>query len=137
LLLKIKSDISLCTDQIPTELIQAGGDTLRLDIHRPINYDWNKEELSQQWKESVILFICKKGDKSDCSKLQRDIIVTNYIVYFNTLISRLSPYVTKLLRIITVDFDVIDQLLIRYSKFIRYWRKGESIMDSTSVIHRI
>jgi hypothetical protein len=27
-----------------------------------------------------------------------------------------------------VDFDVIGQRLIRYSIFIRYWRKGGSIM---------
>jgi len=25
-----------------------------------------------------------------------------------------------------VDFDVIDQLLIRYSEFARYWRKNGS-----------
>jgi hypothetical protein len=28
---------SSCTDQIPAELIQAGGNTLRPEIHRPIN----------------------------------------------------------------------------------------------------
>jgi hypothetical protein len=27
-----------------------------------------------------------------------------------------------------VNFDVIDQLLIRYSAFIRYWRKNWTIM---------
>jgi len=27
-----------------------------------------------------------------------------------------------------VDFDIIDQLLIRYSLFVRYWRKGLSKM---------
>jgi hypothetical protein len=26
---------------------------------------WNKEELPQQWKESIILPIYKKGDKTD------------------------------------------------------------------------
>jgi len=30
----------------------------------------------------------------------------------------------KLLRIISGDFDVIDQLLIRYSVFFRHWRNG-------------
>jgi len=25
-----------------------------------------------------------------------------------------------------MDFDIIDQLLIRYSAFIRYWRRNES-----------
>jgi hypothetical protein len=29
----------------------------------------------------------------------------------------------KLLGTITDDFDVIDQLLIRYSAFVTYWRK--------------
>jgi hypothetical protein len=29
----------------------------------------------------------------------------------------------KLLRIISVDFNVTDQLLIRFSSFVRYWRK--------------
>jgi len=34
----------------------------------------------------------------------------------------------KLLVIISVDFDIIDQLLIRHSAFVRYWRNNESIM---------
>jgi hypothetical protein len=29
----------------------------------------------------------------------------------------------KLLGIISMDFAIIDQLLIRYSAFVRYWRK--------------
>jgi hypothetical protein len=35
----------------------------------------------------------------------------------------------KLLGIISVDFSVTDQLLIRYSAFICYWRKSGSIME--------
>jgi hypothetical protein len=34
----------------------------------------------------------------------------------------------KLLGITGVDFNVTDQLLIRFSAFIRYWRKYESAM---------
>jgi hypothetical protein len=34
----------------------------------------------------------------------------------------------KLLGIINVDSDVIDQLLIRFSAFVRYWRKNGSTM---------
>jgi hypothetical protein len=33
-------------------------------VQRPVNCRWNKYELSQQWKESVIVPICKKGDKT-------------------------------------------------------------------------
>jgi hypothetical protein len=55
------------TDQIPAELIQAAGNTLRSEIHKLINCVWNKEELPEQWKESIIVPMYKKGDKTDCS----------------------------------------------------------------------
>jgi hypothetical protein len=41
---------SLCSDQIPAELIQAGGETLLSEIHKPTNYIWKKEELPYWWK---------------------------------------------------------------------------------------
>jgi hypothetical protein len=52
------------TNQIPTELIKAGGETLYSEIHRLICSIWNKEELPQQWKEFIIVPIYKKGDKT-------------------------------------------------------------------------
>jgi hypothetical protein len=55
------------SDQIPAELIQAGGEILVSVIHKLINYVWNKEELPDQWKESIIVPIHKKGDKTDCN----------------------------------------------------------------------
>jgi hypothetical protein len=42
------------TDNIPDELIKAGGETYS-EIHRLICCIWNKEELPQQWKKSVIV----------------------------------------------------------------------------------
>jgi hypothetical protein len=44
---KLKSYKSLGTDQIPAELIKAGGETLYSEIHRLIHSIWNKEELPQ------------------------------------------------------------------------------------------
>jgi hypothetical protein len=35
--------------------------------HKLICSIWNKEELPQQWKESIIIPIHKKGDKTDCN----------------------------------------------------------------------
>jgi hypothetical protein len=55
------------SDQIPAELIQAGGETLVSVIHKLINSIWNKEELPDQWKESIIVPIHKKGYKTDCN----------------------------------------------------------------------
>jgi hypothetical protein len=64
---KLKSYKSPGTDQILAKLIKAGGETLNSEIHRLICSIWNKEELPQQWKESVIVPIYKKGDKTDCN----------------------------------------------------------------------
>jgi hypothetical protein len=55
------------THQIPAELIKADGEILCSEIHKLIRPIWNKEELSQQWKESIIVPIHKKGDKTDCN----------------------------------------------------------------------
>jgi hypothetical protein len=51
---KLKRYKSPGVDQIPAELIQAGGNTSRSEKHKLINSMWNKEELPQQWKEPII-----------------------------------------------------------------------------------
>jgi hypothetical protein len=53
--------------QIPSELIKAGGKTIRSEIHELIISIWNEEELPEKWKELIIVPIFKKGDKTDCS----------------------------------------------------------------------
>jgi hypothetical protein len=60
---KLKRYKSPGVDQIPAELIQAGGETLRSEIHNRITLIWNKE-LPHQWKESIVVPIHKKGDKT-------------------------------------------------------------------------
>jgi hypothetical protein len=67
---KLKSYKSPGTDQILTKLIKAGGETLCSEINRLICSIWNKEELPQQWKESTIVPIHKKGDITDCNNYQ-------------------------------------------------------------------
>jgi hypothetical protein len=64
---KLKKYKSPGSDQIPTELIQAGGEILLSAIYKLINSVWNKEELRNQWKESIIVPVHKKGAKTDCN----------------------------------------------------------------------
>ena len=57
-------------DQIPEEVIKAGGGTICSEIRELIHSFWNEEELPEQWKESIILPIYEKGNKTDCVNYQ-------------------------------------------------------------------
>jgi hypothetical protein len=60
---KLKSHKSPGIDQMPAELIKAGGRTITCEIHRLIISIWSNVELPEEWKESIIVPIYKKGDK--------------------------------------------------------------------------
>jgi hypothetical protein len=52
-------------DQILRKLNQVGGNKLHSEIHKRINSIWNKEELPQQWNESISVPIYKTGGETD------------------------------------------------------------------------
>jgi hypothetical protein len=60
---------------VPAELIQAEGEILRSETYELIMLIWNKEELSQQWKESIIMPIHGKGDKTNFSNYRGIILL--------------------------------------------------------------
>jgi hypothetical protein len=62
---KLKKYKSPGSNQVPAELSQVGGEILLSAIHKLINSVWNKEDLPDQGKESIIVPIHKKGDKTD------------------------------------------------------------------------
>jgi hypothetical protein len=89
------------SDQIPAELIQAGGETLHSEVHKLIMLIWNKEEFPHQSKESIVIPIHKKGDKTDCSKYRGiSLLSTSYKILSNILLSRLIPYADEIIRVL-------------------------------------
>jgi len=60
---KLKSHKSPGIDQIQAELFKAGGRTIFLEIHKLITSIWKKKQLTEEWKESIIVPIHKKGIK--------------------------------------------------------------------------
>jgi hypothetical protein len=129
-LAKLKKYKSPGSDQIPVEQIQARGEILMSEIHKLINSVWKREELPHQWKESIIVPVHKKGDKTDCNISGGiSLLPTSYKTLSNILLSRLVSYIDEIMGIISVGFDVTDQLLIRFSAFVRLWRKNGSTMS--------
>jgi len=95
---KLKSHKSPGIDQIPAELFKAGGRTIYLDIHELIISIWKKEKQPEEWRESIIVPIHKKGGKTDCNNY-RDIslLPTTYKILSNILLSRLIPYAKEII----------------------------------------
>jgi hypothetical protein len=83
---KFKRYKSPSSCQFRAKLIQTREKILRSEIHKVINSVQNKEELRDQWKESIIATIYKMDDKSDCDKLWKIIAINfihNFIPYFS------------------------------------------------------
>jgi hypothetical protein len=79
--------------QIPAELIRAGRETLRSEIHKLTKLIWNKEELRHLWKGSIVVPIHKKGDKTDCSNYRgTPLLSTSYKILSKIPLAMLTPY---------------------------------------------
>jgi len=90
---KLKSHNSSCTDQIPAELIKAGGTTIRYELHELFISFWKKEELPEEWKELITVPVFKKGNVTGCSNCRgKACLPTTYKILPNILLSRLTPH---------------------------------------------
>jgi hypothetical protein len=110
--------------QIPAQLVQARAEKLRSDIHEFVKLIWNKEEMPHQWKESIVVPIHKRGDKSACGTYRGiSLLSASYKILSNRLLSGLTPYADEISEITSVHFDTMDQRLIIFSISGRYWRR--------------
>jgi hypothetical protein len=86
---KLKKYKSPGCDQIPTELIQGGGEILLSAINKLINFVLNKEKLPHPWKESIIVPVHKKNEKADCNNYCRiSLLSTSYKILSYIFLSR-------------------------------------------------
>jgi hypothetical protein len=71
---------------------------LRFKTNKLINSNWNKEELSDQLKESIIVPDYKKGDKTGYSNYRGILmLLTSYKILSNIFLSRLSSYIDEII----------------------------------------
>jgi hypothetical protein len=71
---------------------------LLLPFFRQFLLIWNKEELPEEWKESIIVPVYKKGDKIDCNNYRGiSLLPTTYKILSNILLSRLTPYAEEII----------------------------------------
>jgi len=95
---KLKRQKSPVIDQIPAELIKAGGRITRCEIHILVNFIWNKKELPEERKEAIIVPIYKNGDKTDCSNYRGlSVLPSMHKIVSIILLSRLTRYAEEII----------------------------------------
>ncbi|EYC02895.1 hypothetical protein Y032_0097g3003 [Ancylostoma ceylanicum] len=53
-------------DEIPPELLKAGGRTMAEQLTRLFNDCWRQAKITEEWRKEVIVKLPKKGDASEC-----------------------------------------------------------------------
>ena len=64
---KLKSGKAAGIDSIPAEALKAGGQVLTERLTSLIHAIWDLEIVPQDWKDSIIVPVYKKGSKMDCN----------------------------------------------------------------------
>jgi hypothetical protein len=108
------------------------------EIHKLISSVWNKEELPQDWKESISVPVHNKGYKTDCSNYQDiSLLLASYKILSSMLLSRLSPHLDKITGYHQYGFQrnrpITDQIFMHSSD------TGEKMgvqWECASAIHR-
>ncbi|KAJ4444213.1 hypothetical protein ANN_06004 [Periplaneta americana] len=70
----------------------------KLKLYKLVLAIWEKEIVQEQWKESIIVPIFKKGDKTNCSNFRGiSLLLTSYKILSNIILRRLTPYVDEII----------------------------------------
>ena len=82
-------------DGIPAEVWKHGGDNLFSRLHQLITNAWEVGSVPQAWKDTSIVTIYKKVDRTDCGNY-RGISLFSIAgkIFARILLNRLSTYIT-------------------------------------------
>jgi len=112
---------------------KAGGKTIHSEIHKFIHSVRNKEELPDAWKESFLLPIHKKSDKTDCSNYRSiSLLSTTYKILSNVLLSSLTAHVEEIIGDHQRGFWHKSTTDLSYT-----WEKMGTQWSSASAIYRL
>lgn len=129
---KLKNHKAPGADEIPAELLKYGGEALHRQIHQLITQIWSEERIPARWKESIIVPIHKKGDKTKCENYRGiSLLNTAYKTLSNIILNRLTPYAESVLGEYQAGFrtnrSTIDQLFTLRQLLEKGWEYNRPI----------
>ena len=87
-------------DGITAEMLQAEREQLVRQMHKLCNKAWNEGTIPEEWGESILVPILKKGDISKCSNYPTTSLINHtgkvlLTVLLSRLESHLDPYLSE------------------------------------------
>jgi hypothetical protein len=80
------------------ELIKYGGNKLLNRMYELVRQIWEEEKIPEDWNETVIVPIHKRGDRNRCENY-RGIALGNvaYKIWSNMILGKIKPYIEKIM----------------------------------------
>jgi len=86
------------TDGIHLELIKDRGDKLLNRMYELVRQIWEEERIPEEWKETIIVPIQKRGDRDRCENYRGTALGNAaYKILPNTLLGKIKPYIEKVM----------------------------------------
>ena len=120
-------------DNIPGELVQAGGDAVIGDLCKICNKIWQTGEWPILWTQSLIITIPKKGNLQQCKNYHTiSLICHPSKVLLKVLLNRLKPQAES---IISEEQAGSDQVAVRQNRslILGYCTRRASNINKTSI----
>jgi hypothetical protein len=103
----LKNNKAAGRDGIHSELIKYGGNKLLNRIYELARQIWEEEGIPEEWRETIIVPIHKKGDRDKC-KNYRGITLGNaaYKILMNIILDKIKSYIEKITGNIRMDSEM-------------------------------
>jgi len=113
---KLKDNKSPGVDEIPAELIKAGGEDMISALHQLLNCIWEKEQWPTEWTKSILVTIPKKGDLADCANYRTIALISHLskvllLIMLQRLKVSLEPHLSEEQGGFRSDRSTVQQIL--------------------------
>jgi len=128
----LKNNKAAGTDGIHPELIKYGGDKLLNRMYEVVRQIWEEERIPEEWKETIIVPIHKRGDRDRCENY-RGIALGNaaYKILSNIILGKIRPYIEKVMGDYQNEFrdgrSVIDNIFALGIINEKLWEYNQSV----------
>lgn len=120
---KMKLGKAARTDGIPMEAYMYGGRTIREGVVELLKRVWKENYISEEWRNSVLILIYKKGDYSRKENYRGiSLLCTAYKIYTEILRGRLEK-------------EIKERMLLPESQ--AGFRKGRSTLDNIFILNHL